>query len=143
MIFTFSDEDEYRDALIREMRNRGWHVQRHEDRFASYIPDLSYAGDGRDGWLEVKFCTRVPVTLSGLRSLTMGQLNWLKQRRMYGGTRCSIAIGTPDGYGYLVPALPKVTLKSRCLLGTSHPDVAHLVTHLCSGREVPSLGIKD
>lgn len=73
-------------ALWRYLRDgmKGrWHVQRHEDRLAKGIPDVSYALQGHCGWVELKFVPRWPRNRSDalrIPHLTIEQRLWLSKR---------------------------------------------------------------
>lgn len=75
---------------IRDGMGSRWHAQRHEDRLSAGVPDVSFALDGVDGWLELKVLSRwptrpeTPVRL-GLRA---DQALWLRDRAKVGGGRC-------------------------------------------------------
>ena len=73
--------------LANGMRGR-WHAQRHEDKYASGIPDVSYAIHGVDGWIELKSLSRRParpeVGLSKIQSA------WLTLRGRMGNGNCFV-----------------------------------------------------
>lgn len=41
--------------IVRELRRRGWFVQRFEDAVSRGIPDIYAARDGRSVWIEAKY----------------------------------------------------------------------------------------
>lgn len=67
-----------------------WDAQRHEDRYSPDIPDVSYAIQNVDGWIELKTLMKYPVNpdkpirLAHLRS---GQVNWIERRGAAGAGR--------------------------------------------------------
>ena len=69
------------------MRGR-WTAQRHEDRYTAGIPDVSYALNGVDGWLELKALERPGAAVSV--GVTDEQALWLRRRGLLGGGRCFV-----------------------------------------------------
>ena len=61
-------------ALQREMGGR-WHYQRHEDKYSSDVPDISFAYLGQHGWIELKAAKDNEAI-----KLRPGQLNWMLKR---------------------------------------------------------------
>lgn len=108
----YEDENGYRDEVIRLMEERGAHVQRHEDKFFNYVPDLSFGYREREGWVEVKFQQKMPKSLR-TTGLTFGQLSWLKKRRLHGPGFCFVLVGTPIGHSELVLTRDSVHLESN------------------------------
>lgn len=79
--------------LKNGMRGR-WDAQRHEDKFSTGVPDVSYALEGVDGWIELKSLSKWPAREStpvriGLRK---EQSIWLAQRAQSGNGRCFILV---------------------------------------------------
>jgi hypothetical protein len=75
--------------LRRGLRGR-WHAQRHEDRYAVGLPDVSYALDGVDGWLELKALDYAPVQVNV--GLTAVQSAWLTLRGRAGNGQCFVLV---------------------------------------------------
>jgi len=75
--------------LRRGLRGR-WHAQRHEDRYAVGLPDVSYALDGVDGWLELKALNYAPAQVSV--GLTAAQSAWLTLRGRAGNGQCFVLV---------------------------------------------------
>lgn len=79
---------------IRDGMSSRWHAQRHEDKYSTGIPDVSY-GIGRrgEGWIELKFLKTYPRTGEDqpwdfkLDHFTPEQRNWLTQRSKHGTGR--------------------------------------------------------
>lgn len=92
----FQNEAEFKQALIRIMIGLEWDVESHEDKHKSFIPDLSFAIGGNDGWMEVKWCDRAPDCLADIRHYTMGQESWLRKRGARGLGYCYLMVGTPE-----------------------------------------------
>jgi len=67
-----------------------WVVQRHEDKISVGIPDLSYAINGVDGWIELKAYNKWPT--DKLPHYTAKQKNWLIERGTAGNGNCFILI---------------------------------------------------
>jgi len=86
------------DYLRRGMAGR-WDAQRHEDRLAVGVPDLSYGCGGADGWIEMKAASRWPARESTpLRvELRPGQRAWLAARARAGSGRCWILLRVGSG----------------------------------------------
>lgn len=61
---------------------RYWHSQRHEDKYSTGIPDVSFALNGIDGWIELKAYEKWPN--GKLPHYTKDQANWLYSRRERG-----------------------------------------------------------
>ncbi len=57
-----------------------WDAQRHEDKFTTGIPDVSYALFGTSGWIELKCLDAWPVRngIVKIPHLTAEQKLWLK-----------------------------------------------------------------
>lgn len=79
--------------LARSLRGR-WHAQRHEDRLTPGIPDVSWACEGKDGWLELKALRAWPKRAdTPVRvGLTAEQAAWLEARGRLGGGRCHVLV---------------------------------------------------
>ena len=77
----------------RNLKNR-WDAQRHEDSISRGIPDVSYAIEGADGWIELKSLDQWPVrpgTPVHIR-ITPEQVAWLETRGDAGGGRCFVLL---------------------------------------------------
>lgn len=46
---------------LRNAMDGLWHVQRHEDKWSTGIPDLSFGVRGVSGWIEMKFLSELTV----------------------------------------------------------------------------------
>jgi hypothetical protein len=73
--------------LSNGMRGR-WHVQRHEDRLTAGIPDVSFAMNGIDGWIELKARARISASIS--LGLSNEQAIWLYRRGKIGSGHCFV-----------------------------------------------------
>lgn len=91
----FGSELDYKNKLIQLLRERGAHVQRHEDRHENYVPDLSFGLHDVDFWMEVKYCKIPPIKLSSIDHYTVGQRDWLTQRAKTGAGFCFLLLGLP------------------------------------------------
>lgn len=86
------------DYLSNTMRG-DWDAQRHEDELSTSIPDVSFARNGVDGWLELKTIAALPkrastpITLKHLRS---GQVNWLESRGRRGAGACWLLLAVGE-----------------------------------------------
>lgn len=98
----YKNENEYKKSVRDGLRAVGFSVQFHEDKFSSFIPDISIAGLGADGWVEVKYAHKVPGCLGDIRHFTMGQERWLRERGLMGSGHCYLLLGTPTGH-FLFP----------------------------------------
>lgn len=74
-----------------------WHAQRHEDRYSTDIPDLSFGiGGCSEGWMEFKCLDKYPSGTAKTQKswdfsadyFTVGQRNWLSERSRRGTGRC-------------------------------------------------------
>jgi len=75
-------------ALQRSM-GAGWIVQRHEDRYSSGIPDVSYVlPGGAAGWIELKAGDRFEIRPD--------QANWAAARAGWGARCLVMAPGAGD-----------------------------------------------
>ena len=89
-------ETEYKRAMVQFMQFMDWSVQEHEDKISNFIPDLSFAVAGLDGWVEVKYCNDQPKSLGHIDHWTRGQEEWLWTRGIRGGGNCFLIVGTPE-----------------------------------------------
>lgn len=73
-----------RNKIMKFLESRQCHCQKHEDKFSSGIPDLSFASPatGREGWIEFKQLDKQPARNSTKikLGLTNHQKNWIAQR---------------------------------------------------------------
>lgn len=126
------------DYLSRQMSGL-WDAQRHEDRHSPDVPDVSFAMQGIDGWLELKTLAAWPkrsTTQVYLEHLTSGQVNWLERRGSRGSGRVwlLLAVGTEmaEAEWLLVPSTRVRTLYER-EYKCSH---MRLNFGLCHGQEL-------
>ena len=89
------NETEYKVLLLGMFHHMGWEAERHEDKQVNFIPDMSFAGHRTDGWMEVKWCEKDPVSLGALEHWTKGQEQWLYDRGRAGSGHCYLLVGTP------------------------------------------------
>lgn len=81
-------------AYVRKGMRGRWHCQRHEDKLCRGIPDVSYAIEGVDGWIELKSLAdwpkldRTPVNVG----ISPEQVAWLETRGDMGNGRCFVLI---------------------------------------------------
>jgi len=83
--------DDIRGAMVGR-----WHAQRHEDRYSTGIPDVSF-GIGRrsDGWVELKYLPKWPASRMACNKpwdfsydhFTAEQRNWMSLRARHGTGR--------------------------------------------------------
>lgn len=74
------------DLIDRHMGPR-WDAQRHEDKYSTGIPDVSFGCRGTDGWIELKALTAPPRQKTrpfNLRELSIDQRLWLDRRASKG-----------------------------------------------------------
>lgn len=75
------------------------HFQRHEDVAASGIPDLSYAWNGIDGWIELKFYPKwKKQDRNHIDSWTRAQRLWLHKRALAGNGNCFLFVKIEKEY---------------------------------------------
>lgn len=92
---TYRDEDEYVLHVQVELEALGWKTQNQEHESARYVPDLSFAANGIDGWIEVKYAKVPPKTLGSIKHYTKGQEKWLADFGKAGGGHCYVLLGLP------------------------------------------------
>jgi hypothetical protein len=103
------DEHAYVERIAMALRSLGFDTQRHEDKNENFIPDLSYAIGGHDGWIEFKFMECDPGSLSTIKHYTRGQMNWLSRRGSNGAGRTYLWLGVDDkAYVWRFHSLEKV-----------------------------------
>lgn len=95
-----TNESQFKKLLVRGLREQGFHVQEHEDYLSTGIPDLSWAKNGFDGWMELKW---LPVHVQdkfnpGIDRRFMKQVSWLEQRGRVGAGCCHLLCGHKGGY---------------------------------------------
>lgn len=88
-------ESDYKNSLEGMFRFMGFEAERHEDQHRNFIPDMSFAGNRTDGWMEVKWCDVDPPSLGALAHWTRGQEQWLHDRGRKGSGHCYLLVGTP------------------------------------------------
>lgn len=98
MIIT--DELGFKKLLVRGLREQGFHIQEHEDYLSNGIPDLSWAKNGFDGWMELKW---LPIHAQkafnpGIDRRFMKQIDWLEQRGRVGSGYCHLLCGYKGGF---------------------------------------------
>lgn len=126
-------ELDYKRDLVTALIFHSFDMQVHEDKHSNFIPDLSFAHGGVEGWIEVKWCDEPPPTLDSMKHWTAGQEDWLRNRGRAGGGHCYLLVGTPKlhvlwKYGALAEvrraswthAVSRATLKEYTLSSLSH-----------------------
>ncbi len=75
------------------------HFQRHEDIAAAGIPDLSYAWNGIDGWIELKYYKKwKKQDHNHIDSWTKVQRHWMRKRQEAGSGKCFLFIKIEKEY---------------------------------------------
>lgn len=69
-----------------------WHAQRHEDKYSSGIPDVSYAVQGTDGWIELKAASRPKRGGKISTGVSIEQSLWLTLRGREGNGKCFVLL---------------------------------------------------
>lgn len=97
-------ENTLKKYLVKIMGTR-WHVQSHEDKHSVGIPDLSFAVDGVNGWIELKHVLIAESKLAGNpiikpAKFTPSQVNWLNKRGKKGGY-CYVLVKVGSEHYYL------------------------------------------
>ena len=89
-------------SLVKSMTDRGWHVQRLEDKFSVGIPDINACKDGDDIWLEAKvFAWPKRATTKTKICVRPYQVSWAHRRIKAGGTCFLIAFEFTTNNTYL------------------------------------------
>lgn len=87
-------ENEYKRKVMLAMYAGKFRVQAHEDRISRNIPDLSFAGHGCDGWIEVKHLSALPHRFFPTGDyFTFGQQRWLEEMGQIGNGYCFLLVG--------------------------------------------------
>jgi hypothetical protein len=75
-------------------KGKGFHVERVENKASLGTPDVSWAGGGKEGWIELKWVARWPVKGGplALDHFTPQQRLWLTKRCLAGG-RADVLLG--------------------------------------------------
>lgn len=75
------NEGEVSKTIVGLLNHYG-HCQKHEDKYETGIPDLSYAIKGSSGWIELKYLKKWPKRGGPVqfKRFTSKQRNWLKKR---------------------------------------------------------------
>lgn len=89
-------EANYKQDVFGALVYHGWDVEIHEDKFQNFIPDMSFANKGIDGWIELKWQDSPPATLGSIDHWTRGQEDWLTRRGRSGSGHCFLMVGTPN-----------------------------------------------
>jgi len=105
-----------------------WDAQRHEDRYATGIPDVSFGIHGKDGWIELKHLHKGPANQDrpwdfAYDHLTSDQRNWMTRRARQGSGRVFVLAQIGDlfclwRWQALEPRLGHATFAELCRLGT-------------------------
>ena len=130
------NELEYKNKIVAALSAQGYKVQRHEDKHENFIADLSFSGNYVDGWIEVKYCARVPRSLHAIEHWTKGQEDWLRERGSVGSGHCYLLVGTPKlhvlwHYGLLFRARPQPWTQSIQLAAIMVHGIPALVGDFC------------
>lgn len=74
-------------AGLEKASNGEIFLQRHEDKFAPGIPDISYCYRGKSGWIELKYLKNYPMhkTVVNIPHYTPAQKLWAKKYIEKGG----------------------------------------------------------
>jgi hypothetical protein len=89
------NELDYKRDVVSILRGIGFDVQAHEDAVDNFIPDLSFAFAGKDGWVELKYLNKLPRNLDAIPHYTYGQQEWLINRGFKGSGNCFLLVGSP------------------------------------------------
>lgn len=84
---------------IRNGMKHKWEAQRHEDKYSTGIPDISYSTN-HHGWIELKYLKSKPSghdTVMRIKHYTAQQRNWLKKHGRKGG-KCFILLQVDKCY---------------------------------------------
>lgn len=94
-------EADYKLAVMIALEGVGFKCQAHEDRLTKYIPDMSFAGHGVDGWVEVKYHEQAPRSLVDIHHWTPGQQQWLEDFGRVGSGHCYLLVGIGGGHHFM------------------------------------------
>ena len=94
-----NDEKTLKKYIVNLLKHFG-DIQRHEDKYESGIPDLSFGIFGINGWIELKHKKAWPkraTTKVKFNHFTNKQRTWLKTRGQAGG-HCFVIIQISTNY---------------------------------------------
>lgn len=75
-------------SYLSSIMGARWDAQRHEDKYATGVPDVSFGIGGVQGWIELKVVSGWPArsaTIISLPTFSPDQRNWLNRRHAKGG----------------------------------------------------------
>lgn len=84
---------------IRDGMGSRWVAQRHEDKYSTGIPDVSYSTD-HHGWIELKYLARPPKRPNhplAIPHFTAEQRNWITRHGSRGG-KCFVLLQVEKTY---------------------------------------------
>lgn len=145
-------ESDFWDRIRNGMGGR-WHAQRHEDKYSTGIPDVSF-GIKRlsEGWIELKFLPTYPAKSDvkkfdfAIDHFTADQRNWLTLRTQHGTGRVFLFVQMGNvsiiwRWAQLAPLLGKHTLKYlegvACGSWSGPVDYDELAQILIEGKRIP------
>lgn len=146
------------DALwdrIRDGMATRWHAQRHEDKYSTGIPDVSYGIERiGDGWIELKFLDRYPKYPNkpwdfALDHFTPQQRNWLEMRHRHGTGRVFVMAQFGDTLTAIwawsslrsllgVRSFIDIERAASALWWSPRIDYSELAIVLASNRKIPT-----
>lgn len=84
---------------LRDGMGPRWVAQRHEDKYSTGIPDVSYSTNCH-GWIELKYVAKPPAKTTNavpVPHFTAAQRNWIRQHGGRGG-KCWVLLQVEKTY---------------------------------------------
>lgn len=104
-------ENSFKRYLVNKMGTR-WDVQSHEDKHSAGIPDLSFAVNGVNGWIELKQIVDYSDNMRP-QKFTCLQINWLAKRGKHGGN-CYVFVKVAKDYYLFDAVFAAAIAEGRC-----------------------------
>jgi len=126
-------------ATVRRHLGPYLDLVRVENRAGSGTLDLSWAGLGAEGWLELKHLHGWPIrpeTPVVVRRLTLDQVTWLERRAARGGRAHLLLRVAREGYALLAPPAVRELYERRLTR-----DALHMVALLWATGRFPKLDV--
>lgn len=137
-----SEERAFQRQLVNYLIARRLQVQSHEDRLDLFIPDLSFSGCGTDGWIELKWCTRLPDKLDDIKHWTRGQEDWLIKTGVAGSGHCYLWLASMEYHALwnwqVLAGIRKLKMEDALRAAIVHgPTITNMINGLIRALDPP------